>query len=114
MTVLTEGRHAGEFIMSEANFHRSRDNIVISSGQGVLGPGTVLAKSGAEYVVYAGSGAAAILIGRIDTTDADTPGAAITRDAEVNGHCLDFGGDCPVNETGALADLAALGIIARF
>lgn len=42
MTVFTEGRHAAEGLMSEANFHRSRDTITILSGSGVLKPGTVL------------------------------------------------------------------------
>jgi hypothetical protein len=38
MTKLTEGRHPGEFLLSEANFHRSRDNVVVASGSGVLEP----------------------------------------------------------------------------
>ena len=43
MTTLTEGRHAGEFLLSEANFHRSRDNATIASSQ-TIKPGTVLAR----------------------------------------------------------------------
>lgn len=43
MTTLTEGRHAGEFLLSEANFHRSRDNALIAVSQTIL-PGTVLAR----------------------------------------------------------------------
>lgn len=43
MTTFTEGRHPGEFLLSEANFHRSRDNAVVAVSQAIL-PGTVLAK----------------------------------------------------------------------
>lgn len=42
MSVKTEGRHAGEFLMSEAEGMRSRDEITIPSGTGVVAPGTVL------------------------------------------------------------------------
>lgn len=43
MTTVTEGRHAGEFLLSEASFHRSRENAVIAFSQTVLA-GSVLAK----------------------------------------------------------------------
>lgn len=43
MTTVTEGRHAGEFLLSEANFHRSRENATIAFSQ-ILLAGTVLAK----------------------------------------------------------------------
>ncbi|HCR1243654.1 TPA: head decoration protein, partial [Pseudomonas aeruginosa] len=32
MTIKTEGVHAGEFLLSEANGSRSRENIVITAG----------------------------------------------------------------------------------
>lgn len=41
MTILTEGGHAGEFILSEAEFGRSRDNLTIAVSQ-TLVPGSVL------------------------------------------------------------------------
>ena len=44
MTVLIEGRHPGEFLMTEANGQRSRENITIASGGGIIAPGTVLGK----------------------------------------------------------------------
>ena len=44
MTVLTEGRHPGEFLMTEANGQRSRENITIASGAGIIAPGTVLGR----------------------------------------------------------------------
>lgn len=44
MTKLTEGQHAGEGLLSEAQFHRSRGRAVIASGSGVIVPGMVLGK----------------------------------------------------------------------
>jgi hypothetical protein len=44
MNIKTEGVHAGEFLLSEASGERSRENIIISAGSGVLPAGTVLAK----------------------------------------------------------------------
>lgn len=32
----TEGRHAVEFILSEANFHRSRDNLLLAASQNIV------------------------------------------------------------------------------
>lgn len=43
MTIKTEGVHAGEFLLSEANGSRSRENIVICAGSGMLRAGTLLA-----------------------------------------------------------------------
>lgn len=43
MTKFTEGRHPGEFLLSEANFHRSRDAVMLAASQTVT-PGTLLAK----------------------------------------------------------------------
>ncbi|MER8591453.1 head decoration protein [Mesorhizobium sp. M1182] len=43
MTTVTEGRHAGEFLLSEANFHRSRDNATVAFLQTLLA-GTVLGR----------------------------------------------------------------------
>lgn len=51
MSVKTEGRHAGEFLMSEAAGNRSRDTITIPSGTGVIEPGTVLGLVTDEGVV---------------------------------------------------------------
>lgn len=43
MSIKTEGVHAGEFLLSEANGERSRANITISAGSGILAAGTLLA-----------------------------------------------------------------------
>jgi hypothetical protein len=46
MVTLTMGKTALQFLLSEANFHRSRENIIILSGQGVLAAGTVIGRGG--------------------------------------------------------------------
>lgn len=54
MVTYTEGRHAGEFVMAEANGNRSRENITIDADIAVV-PGEVLALVAAnEGVVTAG------------------------------------------------------------
>jgi hypothetical protein len=40
----TEGRHAGEFLYSEASGVRSRENVVVQLGSGVLSAGAVLGR----------------------------------------------------------------------
>ena len=44
MTVLIEGLHPGAFLMTEANGQRSRENITIASGAGIVAPGSVLGR----------------------------------------------------------------------
>ena len=40
MSIKTEGVHAGEFLLSEANGSRSRANIVVAAGAGIVLAGT--------------------------------------------------------------------------
>lgn len=58
MTTVIEGRHAGEFILSEASFHRSRENAVIAFSQTILA-GSVLAALAVVASVVATPSAAA-------------------------------------------------------
>lgn len=44
MDIKTESRHAGDFLISEANGTRSREEVTVVSGAGVLVAGTVLGK----------------------------------------------------------------------
>ncbi|MDN2578932.1 head decoration protein [Aquibium sp. ELW1220] len=123
MTVLTEPRHPGEFLMSEANGQRSRETITIASGAGVIAPGSVLGKitaSGKYLVSTIGATdgsqtAAAVSLYGCDATSADQKIAAILRDAEVNGNILTYHADRdqPAERAAAQADLAAVGIIVR-
>lgn len=43
MTINTEGVYAGEFLLSEANGTRSREEVVIAAGSGILMSGTLIA-----------------------------------------------------------------------
>lgn len=114
MTTLTEGRHAGEFLKSEAAGARSRENVTIVSGQN-LGAGAVLGKitSGGKYTavdqaaVDGSEVARAILIGPCDASGGDVAAAVIARDAEVNGDCLDWGSQSSAEETTGIAELLA-------
>lgn len=117
---LDEGRHAGEFILSEASGSRSRENITIVSGQD-LPAGAVLGKitTGGKYTALdqgAGDGsqaAAGILLDACDASAGDVAAAIIARDAEVNAAALEWGTQSPTEVTTGLAELATLGIIAR-
>jgi len=123
MTVLIEGLHPGAFLMSEANGQRSREDIIIESGAGIIAPGTVLGKVTAtgKYIASAVGAAdgsetpAAINIYGGDASAGDAAVSAIVRDAEVNGHCLVYHADRdqPAEKDAANAALGALGIIVR-
>ena len=121
--VLAQSRPPLQFLMSEANFHRSRDTIVIVAGSGVVNPGTVLGKitASGKYAPSPATGAdgsetgAALNLYQVDATSADAAVSAVTRDCEVNGKILYFA--ATVNDDtkkGAkAAQLRAAGIIVR-
>ncbi len=130
MTTLTEGTTAGEFIVGEATVgatgvSRSRDKITVLSGQNLVA-GAVIAvvtvsgkfveRANAADVASDGSETAVgILFEAVDATGGDADGVAIVRDAEFNtpkvvyktGYVVD------TDDTDAIAELAAVGIIAR-
>lgn len=121
MTILTEGQHTGEFLLSESHGTRSREavNVVAATD---LAPGTVLGivASTGDYTPFnpdAQTGeqtAKAILW---DACEADSSGleaTVIARDAEVNGAELVWPADIEAGEkTAAIAHLAAVGLIVR-
>ena len=129
MDALTEGRYAGEGLLSEAEFGRSREAVTIASGAGVIKPGTVLGKytSGANSGKYAPAPAAAadpdvgnqvavaIALYGCDATSADQKIAVIARDAQWNGNTLTYEASVDTdNEKAAKAvQLAAVGIVVR-
>ena len=123
MTVLIEGLHPGAFLMTEANGQRSRENITIASGAGIVAPGSVLGRVTAtgKYVVSAvgatdGSQTpAAINIYGADASAEVASVSAIVRDAEVNGRCLVYHADRdqPAEKAAAHEALKSLGIIVR-
>lgn len=121
MTVKTEGRHAAEFIMSEAAGMRSRENVTLLDGETilagqVLGIVTVSGKYAAfdDTAADGTEDAAAIAIYPASPSGADEEIAIIARDAEVNGNILTWPGTTDATEkAAAIAQLAALGIIVR-
>jgi len=87
MTVLTEGNHTGEFLISEANGYRSRsgpEDIQLASGNNLVA-GSVVELTAGEYVpvTVGGTDPVAILYAAVDATAADTDAVFIERDAEV-------------------------------
>lgn len=121
---LTEGRHAAEFVLSEANGNRSRENGTVVSGQNLVA-GQVVQDNGAGKLTAftalentAGdliTEAAGILLYDADATDGDVDVAYIRRDAEVNGNILTFPTESTAGgeRANAVASLALLGIIVR-
>ena len=123
MTTLTEGKHAGGFLVWEVLRDYTRETVTLVSGAGKLAPGTVLGRitTGGKYTILtpgASNGsqnAAGILWGPVDATDADAPGVVILRGpAIVNRHEIIWPeGASEAQITTATTALAALGIILR-
>ena len=120
MTTLTEGMHTAEFLYSEANGNRSREEIVVVSGQNLVA-GAVVGKitASGKYTAYDNAAvdgsetAAGVLYAAVDASAADAAGVIIARDAEVNGEEIDWGAETGGDITAGIADLAAVGIIVR-
>jgi hypothetical protein len=122
-TVFNEGRHTGEFLLSEGNGQISREAAIVASGSGVIAPGTVLGRltSGGKLVPSPATGsdgsqtAVAVALYGCDATSADQTIAIIARDAEVKADALVF--HSTVNDAAKraakAAQLAAVGIIVR-
>lgn len=127
MTELTEGKHTGGFILSEADGRRSRDEVTVTVPVATTySPGLVLGKLTATglYVPYDNAGsdgeeaAAGILYGELVNADATYPAdmqaTIINQDAEVRKADLQWdAGQDDAAKTAAYADLLALGIKVR-
>jgi hypothetical protein len=123
MTTLTEGKHAGGFLVWEVLRDYTRDTVTVASGAGKLEPGTVLGKitSGGKFTTLAPAAtngsqtAAGILWAGVDASAADTPGVVLLRGpAIVNRHEIVWPeGATEAQITAATTALAALGLILR-
>lgn len=117
--IRTEGPRTLGFVLSEAEFGRSRDEVVIASGAGVLEPGTVLGKITASGKFKAavdasedGSEIASAVLGhRVNATDSDVPAVVIARAAQVKKPELVYAAGATANDMDA--GLKAVGIIVR-
>lgn len=112
----------GRYISSEANGTRSREVITLKTGH--HWSGTVLGKLTAsdEYVQLnpaanpadGSEKAAAVLYAEVDASSAPQPAVITARDTEAVAHALIWpDGITTEQKTTALAQLAALGIVAR-
>lgn len=119
MTVLFEGRHAGEFLISEANGTLSRDDVTVKSGQNLKAGEVFELDNAGKAVAFnndSDSGARGVMFDAVDASAADAPGVAIVRYAEVKADALIVNGDdsdITDTKTHAIASLRVLGIIAR-
>ena len=116
MTVLTQGKQTGEFLLSEANGDRSREVVTVTvAGAVALPSGQVLGKLSAtgKYVAYnnAGAGgaeiAAAVLLNACPNVNADYKCTVFVRDCEVWESML-----TGIDSNGK-TDLTAMGVIVR-
>lgn len=128
MTIHTEGRHSAEYIASEANGTRSREVVTLASGNN-LPAGAILARlsdgpNAGQYTALDPASAAspadgskvaaAVLFAAVDASAGERPAVITARDTEVKAAALGWpAGTTPQQKTTALADLAALGIVAR-
>lgn len=120
MTILTEGNHAGEFIVSEVN-PMFREAITVLSGE-VLKAGAVLGKitASGKYVevdpaASDGSQAAAgVLFDNVDATGADKRAVALVRLSVLNAQEIVWpDAISSPNKATAIGQLAALNIVLR-
>lgn len=124
MSVLTEGRRPGDFILSELPGTLSRDTVLVDVPPGdILKPGRVLGIVSAtnHYAPYDDANsdgsevAAGVLYAELDNSAGLAPtamtGVVINFGAEVRKDGLVWTAD--VDEDGGIVDLAAVGIKAR-
>lgn len=110
-----EGKHTGEFLLSEANGTRSREQVTIAAAATAMVAGTVVGKISAsgKYKAYSNVAAdgtevaAGVLLYNVADSAADQKVVIIARDAEVQASVLTG------SDAAGVTDLAAVGIIVR-
>ncbi|MBH1477322.1 head decoration protein [Stenotrophomonas maltophilia] len=117
MEISLAGTRTGEFLLSEAGGERSREQIRLPAGQGLLAAGTLLKAD--NTVAANGAAAVKVLYGPVDTgtnpAALAVKGAAIARDAEVFGEKLVWASGVTADQKLLAAlSLAGAGIITRW
>lgn len=113
MATLIEPRFPGEFIATESNGKRSRDNDTLAAGS-VATVGRVLSGPSTARVLCDGSVAAtAVAFNAVDATSAAKTIVTMVRSCELNKSEMDFGAMNTGQIATAIADLKAIGIIVR-
>ena len=118
---LTEGKHTGEFLVSEANGTRSRATGIVLSGQTlVVGELVGIVTASGKYAKHNPAGAdgtetvAGVSFTEVDATAGDVAvQVIIVRDAEVRASDLKYNEAVTVVITTQVAGLKSLGIIVR-
>ena len=123
MTMLTEGKHTGGFLVWEVLRDYTRETVTIASGAGKLEPGAVLGRitTGGKYTSFApgasngSQNASGILWDSVDASAADAAAVILLRGpAIVNRHDLVWpDGATEAQITTATTALASIGIILR-
>lgn len=123
MTMLTEGKHTGGFLVWEVLRDYTRETVTIASGAGKLEPGTVLGRitTGGKYTSFApgasngSQNASGILWASVDASAADASAVILLRGpAIVNRQDLVWpDGATEAQITTATTALASIGIILR-
>ena len=123
MTMLTEGKHTGGFLVWEVLRDYTRETVTIASGAGKLEAGTVLGRitTGGKYTSFAPSAsngsqnASGILWDSVDASAADASAVILLRGpAIVNRQVLVWpDGATEAQITTATTALASIGIILR-
>ena len=123
MTMLTEGKHTGGFLVWEVLRDYTRETVTIASGAGKLEPGTVLGRitTGGKYTSFApgasngSQNASGILWDSVDASATDASAVILFRGpAIVNRHDLVWpDGATEAQITAATTALASIGIILR-
>lgn len=121
MATKTMGARDADFLLSEAAGSRSREAVTILSGED-LAAGSVVGKvtASSKYVlsdadaVDGSEAAAGVLLNAVDASGGDALGTLIMRDAEIDTDKLTWHANNDAGEiTTALAELLALGVVAR-
>lgn len=123
MTMLTEGKHAGGFLVWEVLRDYTRETVTIASGAGKLEPGAVLGRitTGGKYTSFApgasngSQNASGIMWDSVDASAADASAVILLRGpAIVNRQDLVWpDGATEAQITTATTALASIGIILR-
>lgn len=116
---LTEGKYPGDWLKFEVDPNYCREERTIKAGEN-LASGTVIAldNGGTDYVAFeddTDTPAIGILVNAVDATDAAKTGVVIVRGpVVVNKNQLTWHADNDATDkANGLADLLALGIVAR-
>lgn len=119
MSIHHEPQHTGEYLVSEANGARSREQATLAAGN--LPAGAVLAKnSGGDYIELEPGGSApknkavAVLYSATDATADPAACVVHARDCEVAGASLQWpDGATDAQKATAIGNLETVGIIVR-